>query len=80
MEMSEINASSFVKRILWIAGKNLLFVDEVFDKNFQMSSSNKFSVDLIPDCGINVYDIIRHESLIITKSSLKKLEERLLAQ
>jgi len=80
LKMPQISISALLKRISWIGDKSILFVDQVFDKNFQLSCSNKFSINVLPDCGINVYDLVKHENLIITKSSLKKLEERLLAK
>jgi large subunit ribosomal protein L4 len=73
----ELSTSLLLKKISWIKG-SVLFVDDVFDNNFKMSCSNKFSINLVPECGINVYDIIKHENLVITKASLKKLEQRLL--
>jgi large subunit ribosomal protein L4 len=79
LTMPNISAKDLVKKISWIEGKNILFVDQVFDASFALSCRNNFSVDVIPDCGINVYDIIRHENLVITKASLKILEGRLLA-
>lgn len=73
----ELSTSLLLKQISWISG-SILFVDEMFETNFKLSCSNKFSINLLPECGINVYDIIKHENLVITKASLKKLEERLL--
>ena len=73
----ELSTSLLLKKISWIQG-SVLFVDDVFDNNFKMSCSNKFSINLVPECGINVYDIIKHENLVITEASLKKLEQRLL--
>jgi large subunit ribosomal protein L4 len=76
--MPQISISALLKRISWLGGRSTLFVDDVFDKNFQLSCANKFSINILPECGVNVYDLIKHDNLIITKSSLKKLEERLL--
>jgi large subunit ribosomal protein L4 len=78
MVMPSVSLSSLVERISWIGDKSLLFVDVAFDRNFKLSCANKFSLDLLPDCGLNVYDIMNHEHIVITKSSLKNLEERLL--
>jgi large subunit ribosomal protein L4 len=76
--MPSVSSKELAKKISWINGKNILFVDQVFDSSFGLSCRNNFALDVIPDCGINVYDIIRHEHLVITKSSLKILEGRLL--
>jgi len=79
LDMSEVSTANLIKRINWIGTRSVLFVDSNIDKNFKMSCANKFSIDALPDVGINVYDIIRHDHLVITQASLKKLEERLLS-
>ena len=50
--------------------------DESSDK-FERAISNIPNTKLLPQVGINVYDIIKHSKLLITKEALKKLEERL---
>lgn len=56
-----------------------LFVGEdVVNDNFKKSCANIINVDVLPVQGINVYDILRHEKLVITESALKILNERLL--
>jgi large subunit ribosomal protein L4 len=79
MSMPEISLPSLIKRISWIESKSILFVDNDFDLNFKMSCANKFSINLLPEKGVNVYDIIKHQHLVMTESSLKILEQRLLA-
>jgi large subunit ribosomal protein L4 len=77
--MPSASTKEFAKKISWTSGKSVLFVDRSFESSFALSCRNNFLVDIIPDCGINVYDIIKHEHLIITKASLRALEDRLLA-
>ena len=50
--------------------------DESSDK-FERAISNIPNTKLLPQVGINVYDIIKYNKLLITKEALKKLEERL---
>ena len=50
--------------------------DESSDK-FERAISNIPNTKLLPQVGINVYDIIKYTKLLITKEALKKLEERL---
>ena len=78
LEMHEISTAALLKKIHWIGNRSVLFIDDNCDSNFKMSCANKFSVDILPDCGINVRDIMRHDHLVITQSSLKNLEQRLL--
>jgi large subunit ribosomal protein L4 len=57
--------------------KDALVVDGQFDLNFAMSARNLSHVLLIPAEGLNVYDILRREKLVLTKAAIKAIEERL---
>lgn len=48
-------------------------VDEMFAK----AARNIMYVDILPQIGANVYDILRHKQLVLTKDAVKHLEERL---
>ncbi len=48
-----------------------------FDPSFSRAVRNLIGVDMLLEQGANVYDILRKESLIITKSALERLEVRL---
>jgi large subunit ribosomal protein L4 len=54
-----------------------LVVDGEFDKNFQLSARNLSNVSLLSVAGINVYDIMRSEKLVLTSAALKAIEARL---
>jgi len=54
-----------------------LVIDGEFDKNFQMSARNLAAVSLLPVAGINVYDIMRSEKLVLTTAAIKAIEARL---
>ncbi len=45
--------------------------------NFKKASSNIIGIDVIPQIGLNVYDILKHDKLIFTVESVKNLMERL---
>ena len=47
------------------------------NENFAKAARNIKFVDVLPQQGINVYDILRHKQLILTKDAVKHLEERL---
>lgn len=54
-----------------------LFVDfENFD-NFRQACSNLYRVDVLPTIGLNVYDGLRHEKIVLTRSAVEKIQERL---
>src|SRR5580765_8143964 len=48
-----------------------LVVDGEFDKNFQLSARNLVDVSLLPVSGINVYDIMKSDKLVLTTAAVK---------
>ena len=56
--------------VLIIAGAEL-------DGNFVRAAANLPNVDVLPHQGANVYDILRCDTLVLTKEAVKHLEERL---
>ena len=57
--------------------ENALVVDGAFDKNFALSARNLPRVSLLTAAGLNVYDILSRDKLVLTKSAVKLIEERL---
>jgi len=47
------------------------------DSNFARAAANIAHVDVLPQQGANVYDILRRDTLLLTKDAVKHLEERL---
>ena len=47
------------------------------DEKFQRAAGNIPNIDVLPQQGINVYDILRRDTLVLTKDSAAHLEERL---
>ena len=54
-----------------------LVIDGEFDKNFQLSARNLANVALLPVAGINVYDIMKSDKLVLTAAAVKAIEARL---
>ena len=54
-----------------------LVIDGEFDKNFQLSARNLAEVALLPVAGINVYDIMKSDKLVLTTAAIKAIEARL---
>ncbi len=46
------------------------------DENFRAASRNIPNIDVLPVQGINVYDILRRPTLVLTKAALEALEAR----
>ena len=56
---------------------NALIIDGAeLDLNFARAARNIAHVDVLPAQGINVYDILRRDKLVLTKAALSSLEER----
>ena len=54
-----------------------LFIDgEAINISFAKASSNLIGVDVLPAIGANVYDILRADSLVLTRAAVEKLEAR----
>lgn len=55
-----------------------LFVDgKAVDVNFALASRNLYKVDVLPAVGANVYDILNHDHLVLTRAAVEELEARL---
>jgi large subunit ribosomal protein L4 len=46
------------------------------DQNFRRAASNIANIDVLPIQGINVYDILRRGTLVLSKAAVEALEER----
>jgi large subunit ribosomal protein L4 len=56
---------------------NALIIDGGdLDDNFARAARNIAQIDVLPAQGINVYDILRRDKLVLTKAALSSLEER----
>jgi len=56
---------------------NALIIDgATLQDNFAMAARNIPNVDVLPVQGINVYDILRRDKLVLTRAALEALEER----
>ena len=64
-----------VKELGW---KRALVIDGAeVNKDFAKAASNIKGLDILPSMGANVYDILKRDTLVITKAGLEALEARL---
>jgi large subunit ribosomal protein L4 len=68
-ELKNSLAKLGLSNVLVIGGKEL-------DKNFALAARNLPDVDVLPSAGINVYDVLRRQKLVLTKAALEDLEAR----
>lgn len=59
-------------------GKKTLVVDEGGNENLKLSIRNLEHKSFLPPEGVNVYDLLRHDHLVVSKAAAKALEARLL--
>ncbi|HEX5184670.1 MAG TPA: 50S ribosomal protein L4 [Allosphingosinicella sp.] len=58
-------------------GRNALVIDgDALSVGFARASSNLRQIDLLPAVGANVYDILNHDTLVLTRAAVEKLEAR----
>jgi large subunit ribosomal protein L4 len=58
-------------------GRTALVIDgDALNVGFARASSNLEGLNLLPAVGANVYDIMRHETLVLTRAAVEKLEAR----
>ena len=67
-------AAAFGKNV-W-NGKVLVIDGESVDASFRKASGNLVGVNVLPAAGANVYDILNHDTLVLTKDAVAKLEAR----
>lgn len=57
---------------------NGLFIDgAAIDVNFALASRNLYKIDVLPAGGANVYDILNHDHLVLTRAAVEQLVGRL---
>ncbi len=77
-QVKEAKTKAIVK-LLEANGWNApLFIDgAAVNEAFAKAARNIIHVDVLPTAGANVYDILRHKQLVLTKEAVAALEERL---
>jgi len=66
-----------VKAFAGLGLTSALIIDEALDQNFIRAVANIPQVDVLPQKGLNVYDILRRDTLVLTKDAVAQLEARL---
>ena len=58
-------------------GKKVLVIDgETVGESFAKAARNLSGVNVLPAVGANVYDILKHDTLVLTRAAVEKLEAR----
>ena len=75
--VKEVKTKALAKRLGKLATGGALIVDGAFNENFSKSARNLSHVSLLPAAGLNVYDVLRSDTLVLTKAAVQAIEERL---
>ena len=58
-------------------GKKVLVIDgDAVNDNFAKAARNLIGINVLPAVGANVYDILKHDTLVLTRAAVEKLEAR----
>ena len=74
-EMKEGKTKQLAERLGKLGLSSVLFIDgEKVNDLFARAARNLPHVDVLPELGANVYDILRRDTLVLTKAALHRLE------
>ncbi|MGO4573732.1 50S ribosomal protein L4 [Microvirga sp. 2TAF3] len=77
VQLSEPKTKALIERFGKLGLANALIIGGAeIEANFQRAARNIPNIDVLPVQGINVYDILRREKLVLTKAAVDALEAR----
>lgn len=77
-ELKDAKSSALAKQVKELGWKRALVIDgATVNENFAKAARNVEGLDILPSMGANVYDILKRDTLVITKEGVEALEARL---
>ena len=77
-DLNDAKTGALAKQIKSLGWKRALIIDGAeVNANFAKAASNIEGLDILPTMGANVYDILKRDTLVITKAGIEALEARL---
>lgn len=70
-KMDRISTREFVKVIRALEKENALFITDGMNENLELSARNVKGVKVLRCAGLNVYDILKYDHLILLESSIR---------
>ncbi|SDC80139.1 50S ribosomal protein L4 [Ruegeria marina] len=75
---SEGKTSALAKQVKNLGWKRALIIDgAAVNEGFARAARNIEGLDILPSMGANVYDILKRDTLVLTKAAVEALEARL---
>lgn len=78
IELEPIKTKEFLKVLNALNMKNALIITDKKNENLELSSRNVPGVKVLRSEGLNVYDILKYENLVLLESAIMAIEGRLL--
>jgi len=80
LELKEIKTKGLLSALTTLkTKKKVMIVDSADNENIKLSMRNCRDHQFLPPEGVNVFDLLRHDTLIVSKDAAKKLEARCLS-
>lgn len=76
-DLAEAKTAFLAKAANNLGWRKVLIIDADVNENFAVAARNLEGVDILPSIGANVYDILKRDTLVITKAGVEALEARL---
>ena len=77
-KLAKPKTSDLIKHLTKFGLGRALVIDGVeVNENFSRAAANLRGIDVLPHQGINVYDILRCDTLVLTRDAVSYLQERL---
>jgi len=81
IELKEIKTKGLLSALATLkADKKVMVVDGADNENLKLSIRNCRDHQFLPPEGVNVYDLLRHDTLVLSKDAAKALEARCLKE
>jgi len=80
IDLGEIKTKKIASVLEALKVKTVLVVDDKSNDNLRLSIRNLSDGQFLPPEGVNVYDLLRCDSLVVSKTAAKALEARCLEQ
>ena len=78
LEMKDAKTKALTKTAKELGWKKVLIIDGAeVNENFARAAANIQGIDVLPSMGANVYDILKRDTLVLTKAGVEALEARL---
>jgi len=77
LKLTEAKTKALIANFATLGLTNALVIGGAeLDQNFKLAATNIPNIDVLPIQGINVYDILRRGTLVLSKAAVEALEER----